>query len=103
MEIRMPLPKLDDIPQAERESVIKAFFKEGPDGPLQSYPSQDKKKLVVLLQLSGMFEFGVTYKALDLNQKLKARFEDFATLRRDLIEYGFFERTPDGKEYRRLL
>lgn len=96
-------PKLDDIPAAERESVIKAFFKKGPDGPLESYPSQDKKKLVVLLHLSGMFETGKTYKALELNQMLKERFDDFATLRRDLIEYGFFERTPDGKEYRRLI
>jgi hypothetical protein len=29
---------------------------------------------------------------------LKSRFEDPATLRRDLIEFGFFERSVDGNE-----
>ncbi len=96
-------PKLEDIPVAERESILKAFFKQGSDGPLSNYPSQDKKKLVVLANLAEMFEFNKTYNTLEVNQKLKVRFEDFATLRRDLVEFGFFERTPDGKEYRRLV
>jgi hypothetical protein len=95
--------KLDAIPVAEKESILKAFFKEGAEGPLNSYPSQDKKKLVVLENLAAMFEYDKNYGALEVNQKLKSRFEDSATLRRDLIEFGFFERTPDGKEYRRLV
>ncbi|RPH95498.1 DUF2087 domain-containing protein [candidate division KSB1 bacterium] len=99
----MPQLNLDDIPVAEQESILRAFFKEGPDGPLQSYPAQDKKKFVVLVQIAKMFELGTTYKALDVNLKIKSRFEDVATLRRDLIEFGLFERTPDGKEYRRLI
>jgi hypothetical protein len=95
--------KLDAIPDAEKESILKAFFKGASDGPLNAYPSQDKKKLVVLAHLAGMFENNKTYSALEVNQKLKSRFEDVATLRRDLIEFGFFERTPDGKTYRRLV
>jgi len=94
-------PSLDQIPAAERESILRAFFKEGPDGPLHSYPSQNKKKLVVLANLAKMFEFDTTYKELELNLKLKSRFEDFATLRRDLVEFGFFERSQDCREYRR--
>jgi hypothetical protein len=95
-------PKLDEIPIAERESILKAFFKQSSEGPLNGYPSQDKKKLVILANLAEMFECNRTYTALEVNQKLKSRFEDPATLRRDLIEFGFFERTPDGKEYRRI-
>ena len=95
-------PKLDDIPQAERESITKAFFKEGPDGPLHEYPSQNKKKLVVLANFAAMFEFDKAYREIEVNFKLKPRFADFATLRRDLVEFGFIARTPDGKEYRRL-
>ncbi|MFH1011460.1 MAG: DUF2087 domain-containing protein [bacterium] len=94
-------PRLDEIPLAERESILRAFFKEGPDGSLHNYPSQNKKKLVVLANLAKMFEFNKTYLELELNLKLKSRFEDFATLRRDLVEFGFFERTPDCREYRR--
>jgi hypothetical protein len=96
-------PKLDEIPITERESILKAFFKQGINGPLNNYPSQEKKKLVVLAHLAEMFERDKTYNTLEVNQKLKTRFEDFATLRRDLIEFGFFERNPDGKEYRRLV
>jgi hypothetical protein len=99
----VPHPKLDEIPVTERESILKAFFKAGSDGPLNNYPSQDKKKLVVLANLAEMFDCNMTYRALEVNQKLKARFEDPATLRRDLIEFGFFERSADGKEYRRLV
>ena len=94
-------PKLGEIPVAERENILRAFFKEGPDGPLHSYPSQNKKKLVVLANLAGMFEFDKSYRELEINLKLKARFEDFATLRRDLVEFGFFERSSDCREYRR--
>ena len=99
----MSHPKVDEIPIAERESILKAFFKEGPGGRLNSYPVQDKKKLVILANLTDMFEHDKTYTALEVNQQLKARFEDPATLRRDLIEFGFFQRTPDGKEYHRLV
>jgi hypothetical protein len=102
-DIQLSHPKLSEIPVAEQDSILKAFFKQGTDGPLIHYPSQDKKKLVVLAHLAGMFESNRVYTALEVNQQLKSRFEDFATLRRDLVEFGFFERTPDGREYRRLV
>jgi hypothetical protein len=94
-------PKLDEIPVAEQRNILHAFFKEGPDGPLKSYPSQNKKKLVVLANLASMFELNKDYPELEVNLKLKSRFEDFATLRRDLVEFGFFDRTMDCREYRR--
>ncbi len=94
-------PTLDEISAAEREAILRAFFKEGSDGPLHSYPSQNKKNLVVLANLAAMFEFDRSYKELELNLNLKSRFEDFATLRRDLVEFGFFERSQDCREYRR--
>lgn len=94
-------PKLDEISIAEQQNILRAFFKEGPDGPLHSYPSQNKKKLVVLANLASMFELNKDYPELEVNLRLKSRFEDFATLRRDLVEFGFFDRTVDCREYRR--
>ncbi len=94
-------PKLDEISVAEQRNILRAFFKEGPDGPLHSYPSQNKKKLVVLANLASMFELNKDYRELEVNLKLKSRFEDFATLRRDLVEFGFFDRTMDCRDYRR--
>ena len=94
-------PKLNDISLSEREKILRAFFKEGKDGALHSYPSQNKKKLVILANLATQFELDKVYTELEVNLKLKPRFEDFATLRRDLVEFGFFERSHDCKEYRR--
>ena len=48
-----------------------------------------------------MFELDKTYGEVEVNLKLKSRFEDFAILRRDLVEFGFFERSLDCREYRR--
>lgn len=35
----------------------------------------------------------------EVNEILKGIYPDFASLRRYLIEYGFFERTRDGSAY----
>ncbi|MBU0508728.1 DUF2087 domain-containing protein [bacterium] len=96
-------PSLEEISLAERESILRAFFKEGSDGPLHTYPSQNKKKLVVLANLAGMFDRHKTYREREVNLRLQSRFDDFATLRRDLVEFGFFRRNTDCREYRRVV
>ncbi|MGL4819053.1 MAG: DUF2087 domain-containing protein [Bacilli bacterium] len=34
-----------------------------------------------------------------MNEIIRAVYEDFVTVRRALIEYGFIDRTKDGKAY----
>lgn len=87
------------ITEAENEKLIKTYFKQGPDGPLSEFPSKEKRKLVVLRHLMKRFEQGRRYSEKEVNDILYSAYDDYVTLRRYLIEYGFMDRTPDGSRY----
>lgn len=91
---------LDDrynITDKEREDVIKAHINE--NGSLRSYPVKEKKKIIVLKEIVKNFSKEKTYSEKEVNRILARIYEDYATLRRSLIEYGFFERTNDCSSY----
>jgi hypothetical protein len=73
----------------ERERVLRAFF----DGErLRSIPAQRKKRVVVLQRLLERFEPGRSYPERDVNDMLRVAHDDVATLRRELVDYGFLVR-----------
>jgi DNA-binding transcriptional ArsR family regulator len=59
---------------------------------LKAIPSQRKKRVVILQHLVERFEPGRAYPEKEVNAILKSAHEDFATLRRELIDYGFMNR-----------
>ncbi|MEK8128401.1 DUF2087 domain-containing protein [Paenibacillus filicis] len=83
----------------EQESLLQKYFPDGKEGGLKSFPAKQKQKLIVLRQIASRFVREQTYSEKEVNELLKAVYEDFATLRRYLIEYGFLNRKPDGSEY----
>ena len=87
------------ITEEESARVLKNYFKNGPDGPLFGFPKKEKRKIVILRQLARLFEPGRHYTEKEINVVLKEKFDDFVTLRRYLIEYGFMDRLPDGSQY----
>lgn len=60
---------------------------------------KEKRKIIVLTEIAEQFQKDSKYSEAELNQTLKSNFEDFVTLRRYLIEYGFMDRTTDCSEY----
>jgi hypothetical protein len=75
--------------QVESNSIIRAFF----DGPrLRQIPASRKKRVVVLRRLLEQFEPGKDYPEKQVNEMLQTAHEDFATLRRELVDYGFMTR-----------
>jgi hypothetical protein len=60
------------------------------------------KRMAQLEGAVGAFEFDARYSEADVNDKLRDSFEDHVFARRLLIEWGFLDRTPDGKSYWRL-
>ena len=71
------------------ESVLRAFF----DGTrLKSIPAARKKRVVVLRHLLGRFVPGQEYPEREVNDVLREAHEDVATLRRELVDYGFMTR-----------
>ncbi|MEJ9209863.1 DUF2087 domain-containing protein, partial [Paenibacillus larvae] len=82
------------------EKLLHKYFPEGTDGPLTSFRSlQEKHKLVVLKEMIKRFESGKIYTEKEVNRILAAAYEDYAILRRYLIEYRFLDRKPDGSQY----
>jgi biotin operon repressor len=70
--------------------VLKDFFNS--DGSLRHLPMQRKKFLVVLKHISKDFEVGQRYPERQINELLKRRHEDCASLRRGMIDFGLMQR-----------
>lgn len=102
IEIPRGARKVDDrfaITEQESEKILAAHFKQGLSGPLDSYPLKEKKRVAILSHLLKNFDPDKTYTEKEVNAILKQFYEDYALLRRHLIEYGFMDRTPDGSSY----
>ncbi len=83
----------------EAKSVLEKYFPEGRGGRLTTFAIKEKHKLVVLAELAKRFEPGRSYAEKEVNEILLTAYEDYAVLRRYLIEYGFMDREPDGSKY----
>ncbi len=76
-------------PMAWEDKVLRTYVE---DGKLKQIPTSRKKRQVVLDWLIQDFETGRTYTELEVNQVLLARHWDSATLRRELVGCGHFQR-----------
>ena len=91
---------LDDrfaITSEEREKIIATYFDQ--DGVIHQFPSKEKRKIVVLSVLAHKFDSQKNYSDSAVNDILKQFIADYVSVRRYLIEYGFMQRTKDGKTY----
>lgn len=81
-----------DEPQAEsvwEHKVLQTFLV---DGRLSRIPATRKKREVILRWLAARFEPQRRYSEREVNQLLGEYHEDVATLRRELIGYGWLNR-----------
>ncbi|QTN00589.1 DUF2087 domain-containing protein [Sediminibacillus dalangtanensis] len=85
--------------EKEKQKVLSTYFKQGTDGTLDTFPSKEKRKLIVLQNIVNRFDRDKKYTEKEVNDILKTIYHDFATIRRYLIEYGFMGRSRDCTEY----
>ena len=99
-DIHMSATMVDDrytITAEERQKTIQTYMKE--DGSIKQFPSREKKKIIVLGEVIKHFDEARDYEEKEVNKILKEIYEeDYPTLRRALIEYGFMERSIDCKK-----
>jgi DNA-binding HxlR family transcriptional regulator len=87
-------PASGDEDDTDEQKVLRAFF----IGPrLTQIPASRKKRVVVLRKLLKDFTPGVVYPEREVNDILRQAHADVATLRRELVDYGFMVR--QGGEY----
>lgn len=72
------------------EQKVLRDFMEGDQ--IRQWPVRLKKRLVILEWLAGRFEAGRRYREKEVNEILKAHHPDFATLRRELVDFHFMTR-----------
>ena len=111
--VRLRAERIEEIEAACREQIragtgeadassaipptIRQFFH---NGRLSTFPSKHARYLEVLGVLITDFAPDSNYPEAEVNQILLRRNEDFATLRRDLVDLGFMTRA--GGIYRRV-
>ena len=84
------------VTSSEKEEILGRYF----DGRrLIEFPTKQKRKLVVLDRIAESFEPGRRYSEKEVSEIIMEHFDDYASIRRYLIEYGFMDREPGGKAY----
>jgi hypothetical protein len=91
-----PTPGIAVDGDAERQTVIRTFFR---DGRLTHIPMQHKKRLVIFDVLAQRFEPGQLYSEARVNLELGKVHGDVAALRRGMVDNEFMERR-DGMYWR---
>lgn len=86
-----------NITDKERESTIKNYMDES--GAIKTFPAKEKKKIIILSEVVKNFSKGKKYSEREINRILQRIFEDYATIRRAMVEYGFIERSNDCSSY----
>jgi len=72
-----------------RAKVVRDFF----DGErLKSIPAQRKRRVIILQHLVKRFNPDESYAEREVNELLRTAHDDVATLRRELVDYGFMQR-----------
>ena len=73
----------------EEEQVLRRYFR---GGRLREIPAKHSKRLIILSRLALEFDVGVRYAEKQVNQTLERFHQDYAALRRYLVDEGFLSR-----------
>ena len=95
----------DTLPAVAADVDVAAYDKKviqnysNPDGSLKALPVQRKKLTAILNYIIEAFEKDRRYSEKEINQILERFHEDFASLRRELVDAGMLDRNKTGAEY----
>jgi hypothetical protein len=78
----------------DEETVLRTFFR---NGRLTEIPSKESKRRIVLERIAIEFDAGVRYDEKEVNVIVGRFFNDYAAIRRYLVDEGFLDR--DHGEY----
>ncbi|UOE94616.1 DUF2087 domain-containing protein [Alkalihalobacillus sp. LMS39] len=84
--------------ETEEEKILSSYLDQ--EGKVKQFPSKEKRKIVILKYvLAHHFEPNKQYTEKEVNAIIQSVYDDFATMRRYFIEYGFLDRSKDGSAY----
>lgn len=83
----------------EEHDILDKLFDSLEPLKLNRLPSKQKQKVVVLKRISEQFDIDKEYTEKEINEIIESIYDDYVTIRRYMIEYGFLKRTNDGTTY----
>jgi hypothetical protein len=86
---RSPRQEAYELARVEQERLVARLFT---DGRIDRVPARRKVRAAVLLEVVSRFEPGRDYSEPEVNEVLLGVHEDFAYLRRELVNYHYLER-----------
>jgi hypothetical protein len=80
--------------------LLKGFLDS--DGKLRQFPTKMKAKVPAMYYIASKFETGKLYSEPEVNTLINSTcaFRDPATIRRDMVDNKFFERSADCRSYK---
>ncbi|GEL03695.1 DUF2087 domain-containing protein [Rummeliibacillus sp. G93] len=78
------------------KTIQERYFKKG---QLLTIPKKEKNKLQILDIIIQRFKKNKIYTEKEVNENLQQMYDDFAILRRYLVDYDYLRRTNDGSQY----
>lgn len=78
------------------KTIQERYFKKG---QLLTIPKKEKNKLQILEIIIQRFKKNKIYTEKEVNDNLQQMYDDFANLRRYLVDNDYLQRTNDGSQY----
>ena len=88
---------IDELPLEDWEKKVIRDYTYA--GRLKQLPKKEKKLLAILNWLALQFEEGRDYSEREVNEIITRYHPDYASLRRDLISFGYLRRERGGSKY----
>lgn len=81
------------------EDLKLRFFK---DNKLVQIPKKEKDKILLFDWFATLFDASKTYTEKEINEVIKRIYDDYAIIRRYMVDYDYLKRTNDGKSYEKV-
>lgn len=72
-----------------QDAVVRTFIR---DGRITALPAKRSRRIMLLDHIAQLFDIGVRYSEIEVNRILLSLHEDYASLRRYLVDEGFLGR-----------
>ncbi|SDZ02732.1 hypothetical protein SAMN05421736_105134 [Evansella caseinilytica] len=86
------------ITEVEEKKVLQTYV-DASSRKVKQFPAKEKRKIILLKYIFAAFEKGKKYTEKEVNEMIKQFYDDYVTIRRYFIEYGFLDRNRDGSAY----
>lgn len=83
----------------EIEKFIEGYVESDQPLKFREIPAKEKRKYLMLCMVIHAIDEGSDYTEISLNALLKPIVNDYAMIRRYLVDYGFLDRKTDGSAY----